>query len=246
MSEAEVAPQEDRLPWLGEETEPTPDHRTRDAIGLAIVAALLIFGVSYWIASQSWQRGHAEQEATAPPVASPLPKMPATQHAAVKPRHSKTTASATELAIAQRTPAHPKQELAAAKPATASAPQAVAKTQATKPVAVAQNIAPKAAKPAPAAPKVQVATLLSNDVGTSRRLVRIGDFTSPDQAKIGWRQMVRAYPALAHLPAVVLDASGAHAQPIYRFQIATASQANSDILCQRMARIELSCGAVTR
>ena len=56
MSEADTVPTEERLPWLGEEAEPVRDHRTRDAIGLAIVAALLIFGVSYWIASQSWQR----------------------------------------------------------------------------------------------------------------------------------------------------------------------------------------------
>jgi hypothetical protein len=243
MSEAEVTPPEDRLPWLGEEAEPPQDHRTRDAIGLAIVAALLIFGVSYWIASQSWQRGHAEQEAVAPPVAAPLPNTPARQQAAVKPRHHRkaSTSPVNERAVAQRAPTRPKQEVAINK-----APKPVAKVQPEKPVAVAQNAAPKAAKPLAAAPKVQVATLLSNEVGTSRRLVRIGAFTSPVQAKVGWRQMVRAYPALAHLPAVVVDASGSRAQPVYRFQIATASQANSDILCQRMARIELSCGAVTR
>jgi len=78
MSEADTVPTEERLPWLGEEAEPVRDHRTRDAIGLAIVAALLIFGVSYWIASQSWQRARerAENQAVAPPAAVPLPKAP--------------------------------------------------------------------------------------------------------------------------------------------------------------------------
>src|SRR5690349_3566998 len=121
MSEAEVAPPEDRLPWLGEEAEPREDHRTRDAIGLAIVAALLIFGVSYWIASQSWQRGKAEQEAaTTPPTAAPLPNAPAKRHAAVKPRHHRnaTTAPANER-LAQR-PTQAKQQVAVNK-----APKAV-------------------------------------------------------------------------------------------------------------------------
>jgi hypothetical protein len=211
MSEAETASRDDRLPWLGEEAEPQQDHRTRDAIGLAIVAALLIFGVSYWIASQSWQRGRAEQEAaTAPQVAAPLPKEPVKQHAAVNPQHHHAVSE---------------QKVAANKPAKPAAK--------AKPVAVAENAAPKA-KPAAAVPKVALAT------------VRIGAFTSPGQAKIGWHQMVRAYPALAHLPAVVVDASGFSKKPVYRFEIATASQANSDVLCQRMSRIQLSCGAVTR
>jgi len=208
MSETETASRDDRLPWLGEEAEPQQDHRTRDAIGLAIVAALLIFGVSYWVASQSWQRARTEREtATAPPVAAPLPKEPVKQQAAVKPQHHRAVSE---------------QKVAADKPAKA------------KPVAVAEKAAPKAAKPAAAAPKVELAT------------VRIGAFTSPGQAKIGWHQMVRAYPALAHLPAVVVDASGVSKKPVYRFEIATASQANPDLLCQRMSRIQLSCRAVTR
>ena len=217
MSEAETAPPEDRLPWLGEEAEPQQDHRTRDAIGLAIVAALLIFGVSYWIASQSWQRARTSEEAAnSPPVAAPLPKAPPQQHAAVKPRHHQVAAPVKERAVAAN-----------------KMPKPAAKEKSAEPVALAQKATPKTAKAA-AAPKIELAT------------VRIGAFTSPVQAKIGWHQMVRAYPGLAHLPAVVVDASGVSKKPVYRFEIATASQANSDLLCQRMARIQLSCGAVTR
>src|SRR6476661_1484260 len=102
MSETETASRDDRLPWLGEEAEPQQDHRTRDAIGLAIVAALLIFGVSYWIASQSWQRARerAENQAVAPPAAVPLPKAP---QAVVTRHHPKaTTAPSAAPRVAER------------------------------------------------------------------------------------------------------------------------------------------------
>ena len=126
MSEADTVPTEERLPWLGEEAEPVRDHRTRDAIGLAIVAALLIFGVSYWIASQSWQRARerAENEAVAPPAAVPLPKAP---RIAAEPQHHRQpmTSPSTAPRVAQRPVTHPKQQLAAKAPTTSEVAKAV-------------------------------------------------------------------------------------------------------------------------
>jgi len=227
MSEADTVPTEERLPWLGEEAAPQRDHRTRDAIGLAIVAALLIFGVSYWIASQSWQRARerAENEAVAPPAAVPLPKAPSATQA--RP-HRVAKAGPTTT---PRTQAHPKQQVAAKAPTTA----AVVK-------AVAENNEPASAAPAKAAEK-QVASAAAS---SKPRVVRIGAFASPTEAKLGWRSMVRAYPALAHLPATVVDASSPGSKATYRFEIGTASQTHSELLCQRMTRIALSCAAVTR
>jgi hypothetical protein len=67
---------------------------------------------------------------------------------------------------------------------------------------------------------------------------------SRDQAKLGWRYMVRAYPAVAHLPATVVGVRNSHGQHFYRFQIGTTSQAHSEVLCQRMDRIHFSCAVV--
>jgi len=230
MSEADTVPTEERLPWLGEEAEPVRDHRTRDAIGLAIVAALLIFGVSYWIASQSWQRARerAENQAVAPPAAVPLPKAP--QAVATRHHPKAATASSTPTRIAQRSVAHPKQQLAAKAPSTSEVAKAVTETKIA------------ATKPATTTPAKEVAT----STPVTGRIVRVGAFASPIEAKLGWRSMVRAYPVLAHLPAAVVDASSARSKPSYRFEIGTTSEANSAVLCQRMARINFACAVAAR
>jgi len=226
MSEADTVSETDRLPWLGEDTAPPRDHRTRDAIGLAIVAALLIFGVSYWIASQSWQRAkeRADNEAVAPPAAAPLPKAPQ-----VATRHQAKDAPR----VAQRNVAHSRQKAAVKAPTTSEVVKAVAdnKEPVTKPAAAAT-------------PEKQVATTTPAP-SKPGRVVRIGTFASPVEAKLGWRSMVRAYPALAHLPATVVDASTSKSRPNYRFEIGT-SQSDSDLLCQHMARIAFSCAVATR
>jgi hypothetical protein len=80
--------------------------------------------------------------------------------------------------------------------------------------------------------------------GAAGRLVQIGAFGSTRQAKRGWWFMVRAYPAVAHLPAVVRTSQNSKGRAFYRFQVGTTSQAHSEILCQRMERIGLSCAVV--
>jgi cytoskeletal protein RodZ len=229
MSEADTVPTEERLPWLGEEAEPVRDHRTRDAIGLAIVAALLIFGVSYWIASQSWQRARerAENQAVAPPAAVPLPKAP--QVAATR-RHRPAVTPSTATRAEERPIAHPKQQLAAKAPSTSEVAKAVTETKIA------------ATKPAATRPTKEVAA----STPVTGRIVRVGAFASPIEAKLGWRSMVRAYPVLAHLPAAVVDASSARSKPSYRFEIGTTSEANSAVLCQRMARINFACAVASR
>jgi len=237
MSEADTVPTEERLPWLGEEAEPVRDHRTRDAIGLAIVAALLIFGVSYWIASQSWQRARerAANETVAPPAAVPLPKAP---RVATQQRHHRqaVTAPSTAPRLAQRPVTHPKQQLAAKAPTTSDVAKAVTETKiaATKPAVTvpAKEVATAAAVP-PSKP-------------VTGRIVRVGAFATPIEARLGWRSMVRAYPVLAHLPAAVVDAGTAHSKPSYRFEIGTTSEANSAVLCQRMVRINFACAVASR
>jgi hypothetical protein len=56
--------------------------------------------------------------------------------------------------------------------------------------------------------------------------------------------MVRAYPAVAHLPAVVRPERNSKGLVFYRFRIGTTAQAHSEVLCQRMERIRFSCAVV--
>jgi hypothetical protein len=80
--------------------------------------------------------------------------------------------------------------------------------------------------------------------GAAGRLVEIGAFGSVPQAKLGWRYMVRAFPAMTRLPAVVRPDHNSKGRVFYRFRVGTTSQAHSEILCQRMQRIHLSCAVV--
>jgi hypothetical protein len=80
--------------------------------------------------------------------------------------------------------------------------------------------------------------------GAAGRVVQDGAFGTVRQAKRGWWFMVRAYPAMAHLPAVVRPTRNSKGRVFYRFQVGTTSQAHSEVLCQRMETIRLSCAVV--
>ena len=75
-------------------------------------------------------------------------------------------------------------------------------------------------------------------------MVQVGAFGTITQAKRGWWYMVRAYPAMSRLPAVVRPTRNSKGRVFYRFQVGTTSQAHSEILCQRMERIRFSCAVV--
>jgi hypothetical protein len=78
--------------------------------------------------------------------------------------------------------------------------------------------------------------------GASGRLVRIGAFATPHQAKRGWWAITRMNPALKRLPALVVPVQSLrNGQVYYRLQMGTTSQAHSAVLCQRMRMIAQSC-----
>ena len=65
--------------------------------------------------------------------------------------------------------------------------------------------------------------------GASGRLVRIGAFASPHQAKRGWWAITQVNPALKHLPALVVPVQSLrNGRVYYRLQMGTTSQAHSD------------------
>jgi hypothetical protein len=75
--------------------------------------------------------------------------------------------------------------------------------------------------------------------------VRIGVFSTRRNAKLAWWKLVRHYPGMKRLKAVVAPVrSLRNGQIYYRLQFGTTSQAHSEVLCQRMRFIAQSCVVV--
>jgi hypothetical protein len=113
-----------------------------------------------------------------------------------------------------------------------------------QPAAGAATLAAPAAAKTPSRPAQLTPWPPRVVAGASGRLVEIGAFGSVAQAKQGWRYMVQTFPAVAHLPAVVRPDRNSKGKRFYRFRIGTTSQAHSEVLCQRMQKISLSCAVV--
>jgi hypothetical protein len=58
------------------------------------------------------------------------------------------------------------------------------------------------------------------------------------------RTVSRALRGLAGLDAVVTTSRNSKGRLFYRFQVGTTSQAHSEVLCQRMQKIDFSCAVV--
>jgi len=235
MSRVEAAAA-DRLPWLSDEPQPQPAIRRRGHIRLAWGAGAfaLIAAGGIWYATQKMEQPGAlpprAQPATtvhlpAPRTAQPDVRLPVQPE--IKP-----------VAVAEVQPA-PTREIRISAPPQERAAKVEEKPSATeseaKPAAPAAVTAPRSV-PKPWNPRVFA--------GAAGRLVQVGAFGSVRQAKSGWWYMVRAYPAMSHLPAVVRPSRNSRGRTFYRFQVGTTSQAHSEVLCQRMEHIRFSCAVV--
>ena len=115
------------------------------------------------------------------------------------------------------------------------------------PIATARITAPPAPKASIAGakeilgPKRAKPTVPS---GASGRLIQIGAFGSAAQARHGWETVSRAYPGVVGLSADVGTARNSKGTVYYRVQVGTTSQAHSEVLCQRMQKISLSCAVL--
>lgn len=243
MSQAQAAA--DRLPWLSDEPKP-PKRRAssnRELAGWATAAILLVAGASYWMGAHSWPIPPNSAPAVRPSTTAPLPPPtvieqpqpevrfapPAVSLGAdretpvARPRVEKRTVQSSVAPAVHEVPAAPDEEtVVAAAPPQAPAPQ-------VRPVVV---------------PRPLTLWPATESKGAYGRIVRIGAYGSRIQAKLGWRAMVQAYPAVAHLPATVVETRNSRGRSFYRFQIGTTSQAHSEVLCQRMEKIRLSCAVV--
>ena len=246
MSEAQAAGGIDRLPWLSDEParKAPPKRAKRDITGWAAAAVLLVAGTSFWLGTRSQSPETVSQR---PPISVAAPEE--------KPAPQQEVRIAPQPEVAQ---APERQVRAEPAPQVRSIPQPVVHFQRREPVrrltakekveASAIEIATPAVTRAVAAPPRASTPLRPWSprvvAGASGRLVQIGAYGSRLQAKQGWAKMVRAYPAVQRLPALVVDSRNSNGRHFFRFQIGTTSQAHSEVLCQRMQKIDLSCAVV--
>jgi hypothetical protein len=255
MADGQAAYDPDRLPWLSDTRKRRRPNDSAWLLAWALVATLLVAGVSYWMGMKSVVEPEAlhappptrpqatvrlpepaavpptvkevlpppapevEPVAQPAPVAIPKPEPPRTVKAESSPR------SAPKAGTSRRTAAKSKTAPAVRKSRARSAP--VKKKAATRP-----------------SPRLQ-AWPSSQSAGAYGRMVRVGTFDSRRQAKQGWARIVRVYPGMRGLNAVVVPSpSLRNGRTFYRLQFGTTSQAHSTVLCQRMRIVGQSCVVV--
>jgi hypothetical protein len=230
----------------------------RELAGWVVAAALLVAGVSYWLGTQSADQTPAPSrpeatvtlpEARSDPDASP----PIVEAPEVRPAPLPTVSAPKPTVRRERQAATGRRKLSPMEMRDSDLAKTVSEQEGASAQAAAKPEAVKAAPPKVAAVPA-VRPLASREQlrywparvsrGASGRLVQIGAFGSRQQAKLGWRRMKRAYPAVGRLQAVVVEARNSRGRRFYRFQIGTTSQAHSEVLCQRMERIRFSCAVV--
>lgn len=255
MTDSRVALGVDRLPWLPDEPARPVRRGLMSLFAPAAVATLLVAGGFYWLGS----RVGPEQPVSRPPQSA----QPSTTMTLPEPRRVEPTEEVAPVSTPEPRPIQqPEVRPAIQPPARVSSPperrlprtvppevaERVKRTVVTEEiqrVSEAQS-SPNKAAAAPPIPNTQRVKLWSawESAGATGRVVQIGAFGSRLQAKRGWRYMVRAYPAVRRLQAVVLDTRNSRGRIFYRFQIGTTSQAHSEVLCQRMEKIHFSCAVV--
>ena len=239
----------DRLPWLSDEPAPAARQRRAGLLPWAVTAIAVVGAGGYWLGTRTLQPSASESahpqstttvvlpppRATAPDVrVAAQPELRQAPVPQVRPEPSR------EVHIAAAPPPMRaiREQSAPASTTSARSSNGV-KAAPSPPPALVTPATPQSSAVAPPRPWNPRAF-----AGAAGRIVQVGAFGSVHQAKHGWWSMVRAYPAMAHLPAVVRDTRNSHGRTFYRFQVGTTSQAHSEVLCQRMHTIDLSCAVV--
>ena len=238
MTDSRAALDLDRLPWLEDEWRPRRKLGWAPVMLSALLALVLVAAVSYWVGLRSADNDELTSvpgEMTQPPAATIILPEPTQTTPAVDEAEPPVIDDAAPVPVRAEPvgPARPsakemRASRPAAKPETKAADDKPAESEARAKLAPATELWP--------------ADVSENAYG---RVARIGTFSSRLQAKRAWWKVMRTYPGMRRLKAVVVAApSLRNGRTYYRLQFGTTSQAHSEILCQRMRIIGQSCVVV--
>lgn len=260
MADGPAGPDPDRLPWLSDTRRRRGGRDSTPMLFWAFLAIVLVAGLAYWLGVRSVHQpdDFAEVLDPAAPIAGDTARaLPNEPISALPPAPKPVEAPGLrDVTLVSDTPGVPIPGVDRARPAEPPAQPEVAPAQvataAAEPeeAAIAPDTSTAAAEPekvpvaATQRPRLQPwpADVSANAYG---RVVRVGTFYSRLQAKQGWQRIVRVYPGMRRLRAVVVpNPSLRNGQMFYRLQFGTTSQAHSEILCQRMRIVAQSCVTV--
>ncbi len=271
MADDTVAQDPDRLPWLSDKARRRRSSGSNPLLFWAFLAIVLVAGISYWLGVKTARQpdefidvvGQAPDVITDPlselaadPVRRPPP--PNQIQAPGLPDIS-LVADGDPVPIPGVDRARPVEPEAQPVIKTEAGPEAAGQVSETaeKPVtapsadastAPAAPAAPTSAKPVvttpPPPPRLR-AWPADRSAGAYGRVARVGTFYTRLQAKQGWARIVRVYPGIRKLRAVVVPVQSLRNGKIYyRLQFGTTSQAHSAVICQRMRAVGQSCVTV--
>jgi hypothetical protein len=229
----------DRLPWLTEVPRtppPAPERPRRRAPWGPIAAGLAIVGVgagAYWLGTRNSEPSAAGTGATdivlpEPTLPDQPPGIPPVDDIAAGDLPAAAPPAATDPP--RRPPARPSESARTEEPAEDDPAEELAET-ATGPAP-----APVALPPLPTQPVVR------------GRIIQLGAYPTRVQADFAWRTAVKRFPYLSSKPRLIspLEVRSTDGKPtrMYRLQMATASQAQSVVICQQLEDDGQSCVVV--
>jgi hypothetical protein len=243
------------LPWLANEATPRSRNSLREISGWLAAAALFVGGGAYWLVERGAQPSPSPQVTPARTTTVVLPQAEtvrqqqaskvlapskhgpaaAVRRAPLETRHIQVAAAHPTITRVK----YPEMLAQAAKPRPCKCASGAELAKAAGKDSGTTSLAYSASHPSPLWPRPGVRP--SQFQG---RIVQVGAFAQVDEAKLVWRDMVRAYPAVAQFQPALIENRDWNGHPFYQFQVGTASQADSEMLCQSMQRLNFRCAVM--
>lgn len=249
MAYAQAAPDHERLPWLTNERKAAPRSETPLLLTWGLVALAVVGGASYWLGMSGAQQPAEQLESgTWPSATVRLPELQRAAPAsdvAIAPMPEVRPSPPAEVKVTPARRERQRRRRIGPMERDSALPSVIAAQQKKDAEPKAEAEAAEKAPEAPPKPKPVTYWPASVSENAYGRVVRIGTFSSRRQAKRAWWKVVKVYPGMKTLKAVVAPVpSERNGRTYYRLQFGTTSQAHSEILCQRMRIVRVSCAVV--
>lgn len=226
----------DRLPWLSEipriGLKPEPERSRFPWAAVAIGLAFAFIAVAAYLLGFRNAGVGTEAKTRAMPLDQPFEQTPPPARAATEDNPAERSEPARQTPVTERVPAPDPA------PTSRSNPRPKPQTS-TRPPSKAQRL--------PAGASVVEPAVIVRPV-VRGRIIQLGAFPSHNQAETAWRALVAKWPYLATKPRLVttidVRSTDGKATRMHRLQLATASQAQSVVICQQLEKTRQNCVVV--